>query len=67
MICEQSCFISVQFNKVLFFFISFFGHGSVYTNANMSNEGLFVELKEVVNYAVSFFRQKNDELRPCLM
>lgn len=33
---------------------------------NMTNECLFVELKEVVNYTVSFFPQKIDELCLCL-
>lgn len=32
----------------------------------MSNDCLFVELEEVVNYAVSFFLQEIDELRLCL-
>ncbi len=34
-------------------------------DANVSNDCLFVELKEVVNYAVSFFLQKIDELHLC--
>lgn len=32
----------------------------------MSNDYLFIELKEVVNYTVSLFLQKMDELQLCL-
>lgn len=38
----------------------------VHPDANMSNDCLFVVLKEVVNYAVSFFLHRIDELRLCL-
>lgn len=50
---------------MLFFLISIFGQRTPHPDANMSNDCLFVEQKEVVNYADSFFLQKIDELRLC--
>lgn len=55
----------MQLLKMPFFFIYIFGHHMYNQMQNMSNECLFVELKEVVNYAVSFFLQKTDELSAC--
>lgn len=44
----------------LFFFLA---ADIVHPDAHMSNDCLLLELKEVVNYAVSFFLRKIDELR----
>lgn len=57
--------VSVRLLKVLFFLFSTFLFFllRVHPDANMSNDCLFAELKEVVNYAVSFFLRKIDELR----
>lgn len=49
--------MSVQLLKMLFFFISGSAH-CMYVQ--MSDDCLFEVLKEVVNYAVSFFLQKTD-------
>lgn len=60
--------ISFLFNFVKSCFPLFPVSGSniVHPDANMSNDYLFIELKEVVNYTVSFFLQKIDELHLCL-
>lgn len=60
--------VSFLFNfvKSCFSLFLIFGPDIVHPDANMSNDCLFVELKEVVNYTVSFFLQKIDELRLCL-
>ena len=71
---SQSKLISVQCLQTLFFFYFYFGHHThththtltvAHTHTQMSNDCLFVELKEVVNYAVSVFLQKTDELPLC--
>lgn len=44
-------------------FFFFLAADVVHPDAHMNNDCLLLELKEVVNYAVSFFLRKIDELR----
>lgn len=49
---------------IFIYLIFFWGAADdVHPDAHMSNDCLLLELKEVVNYAVSFFLRKIDELR----
>lgn len=63
--CERSRFVSRSF-KIKDTFSILFGRTVILPDVNVSNECLFVKLKGVVNYAVSFFLQKIDELCLCL-
>lgn len=70
--CKQSRSVAVNLKKkreggscfsFMTIFFLFLAGDVVHPDAHMSNDCLLLELKEVVNYAVSFFLRKIDELR----